>query len=128
MTASVSLVASPIAPSPQLSAAPKSAFVLPQPVMKVRSNSTSISGSSVVSAALGGRTSSAYSSTSTSTSTVSQTNEPGMNSQLAQSQSEMRDLINLQIAMQRENQYFTTISNILKTRHETLKTIIGNIR
>ena len=42
--------------------------------------------------------------------------------------SEYMDLLRLQIAMQRENQVFTAISNILKTRHETLKTIIGNIR
>lgn len=45
-----------------------------------------------------------------------------------QASSELMDLIRLQIAMQQENQLFTAISNILKIRHETMKTIIGNIR
>jgi hypothetical protein len=32
------------------------------------------------------------------------------------------------MAMQRENIFFTSISNILKIKHDTLKTIISNIR
>lgn len=37
-------------------------------------------------------------------------------------------LILLQQQMQDENRRFTTLSNVLKARHETAKTAIGNIR
>jgi len=37
-------------------------------------------------------------------------------------------MIKLQMAMQRENQVFTTVSNVLKTRHDTIKNAISNIR
>ena len=36
--------------------------------------------------------------------------------------------IQLQQQMQDENQRFSTLSNVLKARHETAKTAIGNIR
>lgn len=36
--------------------------------------------------------------------------------------------IELQQRMQDENRRFTTLSNVLKARHETAKTAIGNIR
>lgn len=39
-----------------------------------------------------------------------------------------RELINLQIAMQRENQVFTTVSNVLKMRHDSVKNSIQNVR
>ncbi len=37
-------------------------------------------------------------------------------------------LLRIQMAMQRENQVFTSISNVMKTRHDTAKNAIGNIR
>ena len=36
--------------------------------------------------------------------------------------------LQVQIAMQRENQVFTSVSNVLKTRHDTVKNSISNIR
>jgi hypothetical protein len=41
---------------------------------------------------------------------------------------EQKKLLGVQMAMQRENQVFSTISNVLKTRHDTSKNAIGNIR
>lgn len=38
------------------------------------------------------------------------------------------ELLKVQMSMQRENQIFTSISNVLKTRHDTAKNAIGNIR
>ncbi len=43
-----------------------------------------------------------------------------MNSDLIQAQQENAKLMQVQIAMQRENQVFTTVSNVLKTRHDTV--------
>lgn len=37
-------------------------------------------------------------------------------------------MMQVQMAMQRENVLFTSISNVLKTRHETAKNSIGNVR
>ena len=51
-----------------------------------------------------------------------------MNSELMTSQRENMEMLKVQIAMQRENQMFTTVSNVLKTRHETVKGSISNIR
>jgi hypothetical protein len=41
---------------------------------------------------------------------------------------EQKKLLGVQVAMQRENQVFSTISNVLKTRHDTAKNSVGNIR
>lgn len=41
---------------------------------------------------------------------------------------EQKKLLGMQVAMQKENQVFTTISNVLKTRHDSAKNSIGNIR
>ncbi|QRK04565.1 hypothetical protein JQX13_30475 [Archangium violaceum] len=41
---------------------------------------------------------------------------------------EQKKLLGLQVSMQKENQVFTTISNVLKTRHDSAKNSIGNIR
>ena len=38
------------------------------------------------------------------------------------------EMMALQLAMQRENQVFTSVSNVLKTRHDTVKNSINNIR
>ncbi len=50
-----------------------------------------------------------------------------MNSQLVQSQADNAKLLGVQIQMQHENQVFTSVSNVLKTRHDTVKNSIGNI-
>ena len=52
----------------------------------------------------------------------------GMNSDLIQSQADNAALLKVQMAMQRENQVFSSVSNVLKTRHDTVKNSIGNIR
>ena len=36
--------------------------------------------------------------------------------------------LQLQTSMQRENRSYTSVSNIMKTRHDTVKNSIGNIR
>lgn len=41
---------------------------------------------------------------------------------------EQKKLLGMQVAMQKENQVFSTISNVLKTRHDSAKNSIGNIR
>ena len=51
-----------------------------------------------------------------------------MNSDLVQAQSDNAKLLQVQMSMQRENQVFTSVSNVLKTRHDTVKNSIGNIR
>jgi len=51
-----------------------------------------------------------------------------MNSDLIQAQQENGKLMQVQMAMQRENQVFTTVSNVLKTRHDTVKNTISNVR
>ena len=51
-----------------------------------------------------------------------------MNTDLIQAQAENAKLMQVQIAMQRENQVFTTVSNVLKTRHDTVKNTISNVR
>ncbi len=52
----------------------------------------------------------------------------GMNSDLVQSQADNAALLKVQIALQHENQVFSSVSNVLKTRHDTVKNSIGNIR
>lgn len=47
---------------------------------------------------------------------------------LAEMSAQMNQMLNVQIAMQRENLVFSSISNVLKTKHDTLKNTIGNIR
>ena len=47
---------------------------------------------------------------------------------LSRSMDENKELLNLQIAMQRENQVFSTVSNVLKVRHDTVKNSISNVR
>ncbi len=51
-----------------------------------------------------------------------------MNSDLVQAQADNAKLMQVQIAMQRENQVFSSVSNVLKTRHDTVKNSISNIR
>lgn len=48
--------------------------------------------------------------------------------QMASGSKEQAALLKVQMAMQRENQIFTSVSNVLKTRHDTVKNAIGNVR
>ena len=50
------------------------------------------------------------------------------NNDLAEISRQQAEMLSLQIAMQRENLMFTSISNILKTKHDTLKNTVSNIR
>jgi hypothetical protein len=50
------------------------------------------------------------------------------NNEMSSMFTEQKKLLGVQITMQRENQVFSTISNVLKTRHDTAKNAIGNIR
>jgi hypothetical protein len=47
---------------------------------------------------------------------------------LAEMQNDNMKMMEIQIAMQRENTVFSTLSNILKVRHDTQKNSISNIR
>lgn len=51
-----------------------------------------------------------------------------MNGELLQASQDNSKLLQVQIAMQRENQVFTSVSNVLKTKHDTVKNSISNIR
>ena len=50
------------------------------------------------------------------------------NGEMADMFTQQKKLLGMQVAMQRENQVFTTISNVLKTRHDSAKNSIGNIK
>lgn len=50
------------------------------------------------------------------------------NGEMSSMFTEQKKLLGMQVAMQRENQVFTTISNVLKTRHDSAKNSIGNIK
>lgn len=58
------------------------------------------------------------------------TGTPGseFNGELAGMFQEQRNLLKLQTAMQQESQKYQAVSNVLKSRHETAKNAIGNIR
>jgi hypothetical protein len=57
------------------------------------------------------------------------TNNVGtMNSEIMAASQENSKLLQVQIAMQRENQVFTSVSNVLKTKHDTVKNSISNVR
>lgn len=50
------------------------------------------------------------------------------NNSIAEMSRQNAQMMQVQIAMQRENQMFTSISNVLKTKHDTVKNSISNIR
>lgn len=52
----------------------------------------------------------------------------GMQTELQASVAENAKLMQVQMAMQRENQVFSTVSNVLKVRHDTVKNTIQNVR
>lgn len=51
-----------------------------------------------------------------------------MNSSLKTMMDDNVKLLNMQQAMQHESQLFTAVSNVMKSRHDTTKNSIGNIR
>ena len=51
-----------------------------------------------------------------------------MQNDMSQQMQDNLQLLRIQISMQRENQVFTTVSNVLKTRHDTVKNTIANVR
>lgn len=51
-----------------------------------------------------------------------------MNNEISNITAENSKLLQTQIALQRENQVFTSVSNVLKTKHDTVKNSISNIR
>jgi len=56
-------------------------------------------------------------------------NDVGMaNNSIAEMSRQNAQMMQVQIAMQRENQIFTSVSNVLKTKHDTVKNSISNIR
>lgn len=52
----------------------------------------------------------------------------GIESSLQQSQEMNLYMLNVQQQVQQQNQQFTTLSNVMKAQHDTVKTAIGNIR
>ncbi len=54
--------------------------------------------------------------------------DPLMASATGSSQSQQMQFINLQQRISDENRRYSTLSNVLKARHETAKNAIGNIR
>ena len=50
------------------------------------------------------------------------------NSSIAEMSAQNAQMLQVQMAMQRENTMFSSISNVLKTKHDTAKNSIGNIR
>ncbi len=51
-----------------------------------------------------------------------------MNNEISLMAAENQKMLATQINLQRENQVFTSVSNVLKTKHDTVKNSISNIR
>ena len=51
-----------------------------------------------------------------------------MNNDIASMSAQNNQMLQVQMAMQRENTMFSSISNVLKTKHDTAKNSVGNIR
>lgn len=52
----------------------------------------------------------------------------GIGSELNSDASNLNNMLSFQMQFQRENQAYTAISNVMKTRHDTAKNAIGNMR
>ncbi len=50
------------------------------------------------------------------------------NNDIASMSAQNSQMLQVQMAMQRENTMFSSISNVLKTKHDTAKNSVGNIR
>lgn len=59
---------------------------------------------------------------------VSGSTTAGFNSDLESMRKTNLELMQAQMAMQKENQVFSTVSNVLKVRHDTVKNTIQNVR
>jgi hypothetical protein len=81
-------------------------------------------GGAIVSAALRGGVAAAASAERTAAALAS---DP-LSAALGRQAETQMQYLQLQQQMQDENQRFTTLSNVLKARHETAKTAIGNLR
>ena len=98
----------------------------------VESAARSLPGGEIVAAAID-RTTSSASSGARGGSSVSALVSGGATTSaaeesLAGSSNDAMELIALQQQMQDENRRYSTLSNVLKARHETAKNAIGNIR
>jgi hypothetical protein len=92
----------------------------------VESAARALPGGEVLAAAVHGGTRAAAASGTSATSIAGElgpTTPPSLTTGLDQ-----MELITLQQRIQEENRRFSTLSNVLKARHETAKTAIGNIR
>jgi hypothetical protein len=86
-------------------------------------------GSSVTTGAASASTTSAEGPTATSGGTGTGTGTGGgLEGSLAQSQEMNMYYLQIQEQVNAQNRSFTTLSNVLKAEHETVKTAIGNIR
>lgn len=56
------------------------------------------------------------------------TNAGSYNTDIASMSAQNAQMLQVQMAMQRENTMFSSISNVLKTKHDTAKNSISNIR
>jgi hypothetical protein len=50
------------------------------------------------------------------------------NNAIAGESANLQNMLNVQMQVQKENQVFTSISNVLKTKHDTVKNTISNVR
>jgi hypothetical protein len=50
------------------------------------------------------------------------------NNAIASESAGLQQMLNVQMQVQKENQMFTSISNVLKTKHDTVKNTISNVR
>lgn len=96
----------------------------------VESAAGAIPGGAVVSAAVRGATSGAGAGAGADGGSlgVGGSAASGVEDVLARQQDSQLYYLELQQRIQDENRTFTTLSNVLKARHETAKTAIGNIR
>lgn len=56
------------------------------------------------------------------------TNPGNYNTDIASMSAQNNQMLQVQMAMQRENTMFSSISNVLKTKHDTAKNSVSNIR
>ncbi len=93
----------------------------------VETVSAAVPGGAVASAAVRGARSAVGTATAGTTTPTGGPAAMGTNIQASMMQDNMA-FLQLQQQMQSENQRFTTLSNVLKARHETAKNSINNIR
>jgi hypothetical protein len=87
------------------------------------SNLTSTGAATTSTVATGGVSTDPFSSITGST-----TSAGGYQNYFSSMGQQQYQMLNLQIAMQQEYQFFATLSNVLKTRNDTVKNTISNVR